>query len=105
MPDDVKIAARTMQGGDPLCRHGREIGGGGRLLCPRLGARDLGRIAGEDDPSRLMHCQVEVNGGALMISDMHDPNAPLQRPQDFYLQLVVTDGDRWWDRASRPAAR
>ena len=31
-------------------------------------ARDLGRMPAEDEPSKLMHCQIEINGGALMLN-------------------------------------
>lgn len=64
-----------------------------------FGARELGRFASEDDPNRLIHVQIEVNGGALMMSDMTAPGAPPASPQGFHLQLVVQDGDAWWSRA------
>ena len=46
-----------------------------------------------------MHCQVEINGGALMMTDMRAPDEPVRKPQGFHLQLVVDDGDLWWNRA------
>lgn len=64
-----------------------------------FGARELGRFASEDDPNRLIHVQIEVNGGALMMSDMTAPGEPPASPQGFHLQLVVQDGDAWWSRA------
>ncbi len=33
-------------------------------------------MPGEEDPARLMHCQVEINGGALMLTDMRAPDKP-----------------------------
>jgi PhnB protein len=64
-----------------------------------FGARELGRFASGDDPNRLIHVQIEVNGGALMMSDMTAPGEPPASPQGFHLQLVVQDGDAWWSRA------
>lgn len=65
-----------------------------------FGARDLGRFPDKDDPDRLIHVQVEVNGGCLMMTDCHDPAQPAPpTPAGFHLQLVVTDGDAWWRRA------
>jgi PhnB protein len=63
-----------------------------------FGARDIGRMPGEK-PGELMHCQVEINGGSLMMTDMRGPDEPAQKPQGFHLQLVVADGDLWWNRA------
>ena len=64
-----------------------------------FGARDLGRMPDGDNPGRLMHVQLEINGGALMMSDCRGPGEPAQAPQGFTLQLVVADGDAWWSRA------
>ena len=66
---------------------------------PRGRHAHLGRMPGQDDPSRLMHCQVEINGGALMMTDMRGPDEPHRTPQGFHLQIVVEDGDLWWNRA------
>ena len=62
-----------------------------------FGATDLGRMPDPADPARLMHGQVEINGGALMVTDhMGDGTGPVLRG---HLQLVVHDGRAWWDRA------
>ena len=98
MPDDVKIDARTMRGVIPYIGMDGKAGEAADFYVRAFGARDLGRLPGED-PGRLMHCQVEINGGALMMSDMRAPDAPVQKPQGFHLQLVVGDGDFWWNRA------
>ena len=90
---------RTMQGVIPYIGMDGRAAEAADFYVRAFGARDLGRMPGEDDPRRLMHCQVEVNGGALMMSDMSDPNAPSEKPAGFHLQLVVADGDLWWDRA------
>lgn len=65
-----------------------------------FGARDLGRMPDSDNPGRLMHAQLEINGGALMMSDGRAPGVTeAPKPQGFHLQLVVADGDAWWSRA------
>ena len=65
-----------------------------------FGARELGRMPDPDDPGRLMHCALEINGGSLMLTDCVAPwEERVPRPQGFNLQLVVDDGDAWWGRA------
>jgi PhnB protein len=99
MPDDVKIDARTMQGVIPYVYFDGKAGEAADFYARAFAARDLGRMPGQDDPSRLMHCQVEINGGALMMTDMRGPDEPYRTPQGFHLQIVVEDGDLWWNRA------
>jgi PhnB protein len=99
MPDDVKIDARTMRGVIPYLAMDGRASEAAEFYARAFGARDLGRVPGDDDPSRLMHCQVEINGGALMMTDMRAPDEPVLKPQGFHLQLVVADGDLWWNRA------
>ena len=99
MPDDLKIDARTMRGVIPYIGMDGKAGEAADFYSRAFGARDLGRIPGENDPKKLMHCQIEINGGPLMMSDMHAPDAPVLKPQGFHLQLVVEDGDFWWNRA------
>jgi PhnB protein len=104
MPDDIKTAdvktdARTMRGVIPYLSMDGQAGEAAAFYARAFDARDLGRLPGEQDPSRLMHCQIEINGGALMMTDMHAPDEPVLKPQGFHLQLVVADGDLWWNRA------
>ena len=65
-----------------------------------FGAREIARMPGQDG-KRLMHCHLEINGGALMLSDnfadMGMP--PVQRSGSYTMQLIVADGDQWWKRA------
>lgn len=64
-----------------------------------FGAKEIGRFMDEAS-GKLIHVQIEVNGGALMMSDMNDPEAAEPaRPAGFHLQLVVREGDAWWTRA------
>jgi PhnB protein len=65
-----------------------------------FGARDLGRYPDEEKPGRFMHIQLEINGGALMMTDCRAPwETEAPKPQGFNLMLVVSDGDTWWSRA------
>lgn len=65
-----------------------------------FGAREVARMPAEDG-KRLMHCHLEINGGALMLADnfpeMGGP--PVLRSSSYTLQLVIADGDAWWNRA------
>ena len=88
-----------MNGVIPYIGLGGRAGEAADFYARAFAAKDLGRMPGEDDPSKLMHCQVEINGGALMMTDFADPGAAPVSPQGFHLQLVVSDGDAWWRRA------
>jgi PhnB protein len=49
-----------------------------------------------------MHVQVEINGGALMLTDeggMSSVDSTGNPMPQGHLQLVVPDGQAWWDRA------
>lgn len=99
MPEGIAIEPRTMMGVIPyIGMHGRAAEAAD-FYARAFGARDLGRMPAEGEDGRLMHCQIEVNGGALMMTDMRDTSRPVQSPQGFHLQLVVVDGDAWWTRA------
>jgi PhnB protein len=66
-----------------------------------FGATDLGRLPMPDDPGRAIHAQVEINGGALMMTDHRMAhNTDLPPLAVGHLQLVVEDGKAWWDRAT-----
>ncbi len=98
MPD-VTIEERVMQGVIPYVGMNGQAAAAADFYVRAFAARDLGRVPSEEDPARLMHCQVEVNGGAVMMTDMRAPGTPAVEPQGFHLQLVVWDGDLWWNRA------
>ena len=65
-----------------------------------FGAIEIARMPGQDG-KRLMHCQLEINGGAFMLSDNFPEFGlpPVQRSPSYTMQLVVADGDAWWKRA------
>ena len=65
-----------------------------------FGATEVARMSGQDG-KRLMHCHLEINGGALMLSDNFPEFGlpPVQRSPSYTMQLVVAEGDAWWKRA------
>lgn len=93
---------RIMQGVIPyLCLPG-QCGAAAGFYARAFAARDIGRMPMEGEPGRFMHLQLEINGGALMLTDYagmssaEGGEAPITRG---HLQLVVPDGQVWWDRA------
>jgi PhnB protein len=99
MPEDVKTDARTMLGVIPYIAMDGRAGEAVAFYARAFDARDLGQLPDQDDPKKLMHCQLEINGGMFMMSDMRGPGEPALKQQGFHLQLVVQDGDLWWNRA------
>jgi len=65
-----------------------------------FGAREIARMLAEDG-KRIMHCHLEINGGAFMLADNFPEMGlpPLQRSASYTMQLMVADGDSWWNRA------
>jgi uncharacterized glyoxalase superfamily protein PhnB len=64
-----------------------------------LGAREIDRTTSEDG-QRVMNCQLEINGGLVMVMDaMSDQGYPFQPSHSFTMQLIVPDGQGWFDRA------
>jgi uncharacterized glyoxalase superfamily protein PhnB len=64
-----------------------------------FGAKEVSRTAA-DDGKRLMNCQLEINGGLIMVMDeMPDHGFPFQPTHSITLQLMVPDGQGWFDRA------
>lgn len=68
-----------------------------------FGAEDIGRMSFHDGSPGVMHGQVLINGGALMMTDslMNPGGAQSTHIQTSFghLQLIVDDGRAWWDRA------
>jgi len=65
-----------------------------------FGATQIDRMPDPDRPGSLIHGQCVINGGALMLTDhMQEDPAPQAPMQAGHLQLVVSDGKTWFDRA------
>jgi uncharacterized protein YndB with AHSA1/START domain/uncharacterized glyoxalase superfamily protein PhnB len=65
-----------------------------------FGAKVLGEAV-RDEAGRIMNVGLEINGGVLMLMH-HMPelgDLPAQGSLNQTLQLVVGDGQGWWDRA------
>jgi PhnB protein len=100
MPEDrQRPLGGVMRGVIPYVGMNGRAGEAADFYARAFGAAELGRMPDQDEPNRYMHLQVEVNGGALMMTDFTGPGEPAVAPQGFHLQLVVADGDAWWDRA------
>lgn len=108
MTEDLQTASDLPQRPDPAMMRGvipylNLDGGAGKaadFYVRAFGAKDLGRMPAEGEPGRFMHVQMEVNGGAVMMTDCGAPGETGDRsPRGFHLQLVVADGDAWWRRA------
>lgn len=108
MPNDTPVEQRyhpddrIMQGVIPyLCLPG-QCGAAADFYAKAFGATDIGRMPMEDTPGQFMQLQLAINGGALMLTDYdgmssaQGGDAPIPRG---HLQLVVPDGQVWWDRA------
>lgn len=92
-PDDA-----VMNGVIPYLNLGGRAGEAADFYVRAFGAKDLGRMPDPNSAGRMMHVQVEINGGALMMTDgMSTDEQP--KPQGLHLQLVLGDGQAWWDRA------
>ena len=60
-------------------------------------AEDAGRMPRPDGEPGLMHAQMRINGGMLMMTDHMGPEGTAS--MNFgHLQLDVADGRAWWDR-------
>jgi PhnB protein len=60
---------RVMRGVIPYLSLDRQAGEAADFYARAFGARDLGRMPDPEKPGRLMHVQIEINGGALMMTD------------------------------------
>jgi len=101
MPDDVlaKPDAVLSRGVIPYLSLDGAASQAADFYARAFGARDLGRMPDPENEGRLMHCQLEINGGGLMMTDCRAPGTEAKKPQGVHMQLVVADGDTWWNRA------
>ncbi|BCW88710.1 hypothetical protein sos41_18520 [Alphaproteobacteria bacterium SO-S41] len=63
-----------------------------------FGATEAARMPAEDG-KRLMHCHLVINGGSLMLADGFPEYGHPAVPQTVVMQLVIEDGETWWNRA------
>ena len=64
-----------------------------------FGAVLMGQIVRSDD-GRVLNASIAINDGIVMLMDPfpeHGSSPP--SGSNFLLQLVIADGDLWWDRA------
>ncbi len=92
--------ADAMKGVIPYIAYGGRAGEAADFYAAAFGATDMGRMPNAEKSGQLLHAQLAINGGSLMMTDHGcedgtDP-APLNRA---HMQLVVADGRKWWDRA------
>ena len=108
MPNDVpadqryRPEDRIMQGVIPYICLAGHTGAAVDFYLKAFGAKDIGRMPMDGRPGQYMHAQVEINGGALMLTDetgMSSVEGMGPPMPNGHLQLVVPDGQVWWDRA------
>lgn len=101
IPQDRRYrpADRIMQGVIPYLSLAGKAGDAADFYAKAFGAKDIGRMPFPDQPG-YMHLQVEIHGGALMLTDHVDERSEAGSPlRRGHLQLVVPDGQAWFDRA------
>jgi len=108
MPSDVtadrrcRPEDRIMQGVIPYLAPRGKAGEAADFYMRAFGAQDIGRMPFEGRPDQFIHVQLEINGGARMLTE-NDMMSGAQGGTDpiprGHLQLVVQDGQAWWDRA------
>jgi PhnB protein len=89
--------ARVMQGVIPYL----SVDGADKVIAfyeKAFGAKDLGTMRSEDG-KHVMHSQLEINGGALMLSEASLMEGKQVTSSSYTMQLVTREGDRWWKRA------
>jgi PhnB protein len=92
--------AAVMNGVIPYVGYGGRANEAADFYAKAFGATDMGRMPDGEKSERLMHAQLEINGGMLMMTDMGcEPGADPGRLNRAHMQLVVEDGRAWWDRA------
>jgi uncharacterized glyoxalase superfamily protein PhnB len=59
-----------------------------------------------DDGKQIMNCQLEINGGLFMVMDAMPQHGFAHQPShSFTMQLMVPDGQGWFDRAVEAGAK
>lgn len=103
MPEDRTSAERpacgSMRGVIPYLGLGDRAAEAVDFYIRAFGGRDCGRVADEENPGRLMHAQIEINGGMLMLTGCRAEGEEDAPPRGFHLQIVTHEADQWWERA------
>ena len=64
-----------------------------------FGAQEVARLAHKEG-DKLMHCQLLINGGTLLMCDCFPEYGYEHQPSHSHtLHLQVDDVDAWWNRA------
>ncbi|WP_206929256.1 VOC family protein [Roseococcus thiosulfatophilus] len=93
----VRPDARLMQGVIPYLAMAGRAAEACEFYARAFAADRIERLPMPDGAPGLMHAQLVINGGTLMMTDHGGGTAP---SYGFgHLQLVVADGRAWWDRA------
>ena len=91
---------RIMQGVIPYLSLAGKAGEAADFYAAAFAAKAIGRMETPGQPGHYMHLQVQINGGALMLTDHVGDGSPDGPPlARGHLQLVVGDGKAWFDRA------
>jgi uncharacterized glyoxalase superfamily protein PhnB len=70
-----------------------------------FGAKELRRMLAPQDPNKLIHVHLEINGGSLMLSDAFPEQGHEHQPShSFGMTLIVQDIDAWFSRATDAGA-
>jgi hypothetical protein len=108
MPDDVtqtRPDAAVMRGVIPYVGLKGRAAEAMDFYAAAFGATDIGRMPDAENPARLMHGQLEINGGALMITDMGCEDGAEGGVGSTHMQLVFGNGRAGGTARSPPAAR
>ncbi|SFG45255.1 PhnB protein [Palleronia marisminoris] len=90
--------SNEMQGVIPYLAMNGRAGDACDFYARAFGAEDKGRMPMPEGQVGLMHAQVLINGGMLMLTD-HTGDGTPPAANFGHLQLVVAEGRTWWDRA------
>ena len=98
MPSDPRPSPSVMKGVIPYLAYQGRAGEAAKFYAKAFGATPLGSMPMENSPGQFMHLQIEINGGAFMMTDYGDValDSPLA---SGHLQLATGDGRCWWNRA------
>ena len=91
MPTDTQATAQnrpepsTMRGVIPSIGLNGRASEAADFSLRAFGAREIGRMPDADNPGRLIHLHLEINGGGLMMTDHCGPGEAARQPQGFSL--------------------